>query len=136
EGVGDLLYRLAYFVEAADDHQVGGKGLTGAGTTGAMGHDLGDLYEITPERLVGAGVIGKAGLGSFGIDTSGDVVAMIARPYDNTIAVAHEGPPAPFGTVPFGATDFTSHGAESAVHASDVGYDSRSSDSPASMPFL
>ncbi len=132
---GDLkIYRLATFA-AVDDFTVEPEAIESAGEVTAVEVDAGDDFAVTPEAIESAGEVTAVEVGGFGRDTADPVIALVALPYDPSIEVTLEGPPAPFGAVAFGETDFSSFGAETQVYASDVGYDSRAGDSPAATPF-
>lgn len=65
-----------------------------------------------------------------------DALCLVATPYVADTLVTYDGPPVPFGAAAFGGElSYQAYGGEVAVYASDIGYTSRPSDSPANVHF-
>jgi len=127
------IYRLGYFVPG-DTYNLAIEPAESATELSSFDLTLADNYQLSINSMESATELSSFGI-THGIDASPQVIALVALPYDPDIEVTLEGPPAPLGSVAFGETEFSSLGADSEVYASDVGYDSRAGDTPASMPF-
>ncbi|GAB4373859.1 MAG: hypothetical protein Kow00114_36060 [Kiloniellaceae bacterium] len=133
-GEGVTIYRIGYFA-STDDFTMDFEAIESATEVEAAEFEVADTYTMDFEAIESATEVEAAEFTSIGFDASPPVIALVALPYDTSVEVTLDGPPSPFGSVAFGETAFSSFGAESALYASDAGYDSRATDTPASMPF-